>query len=107
MRITRYISHVVFISLLCGCVSQKKYNDLLGGKARSDMEVARLTEVEKEHQAMMVELDETYATLTERESSLAGLREQHAKLAAEMLRRYEELVPGSLDELDEILQGKG
>ena len=29
------------------------------------------------------------------------------KKAVEMLRKYEELVPGGLDEIDEILQGKG
>ncbi|HLF65230.1 MAG TPA: tetratricopeptide repeat protein [Saprospiraceae bacterium] len=34
------------------------------------------------------------------------LRNERRK-AVEMLRKYEELVPGGLDEIDEILQGKG
>jgi Flp pilus assembly protein TadD len=34
------------------------------------------------------------------------LRNERRK-AVDMLRKYEELIPGGLDEIDEILQGKG
>ncbi len=69
--------------LLCSCVSQKKYNDLLGGKARSDHEISRLTQVEKEHEALKVEMDDTRAVLSRTEKGLSELRDKYEELGAE------------------------
>jgi chemotaxis protein MotB len=76
---------VVLLVLGCySCVSQKEYNNLLGSKLRADHEVARLTEVEKEHLATLDELDKTYGKLAESEKTLAGLREENRQLSGSL-----------------------
>ncbi|HLF63368.1 MAG TPA: hypothetical protein VI603_06435 [Saprospiraceae bacterium] len=60
MQITRFLPLIAVAFILSSCVSQTKYNDLLGGKSRSDREVSWLTKAEKEPQSTMVELDEAY-----------------------------------------------
>lgn len=68
--------------LFCGCVSQKKYNELLGNKSLADREINRLKQVEKEHQALKDEMTQTRATLAQTQADLADLRTRYANLEA-------------------------
>lgn len=81
--------------LISSCVSQKKYNDLLGSKARSDREISRLTQVEQEHEALKGEMAETKANLSETEAALADLQEQYRVLEssnADLKTQYDALL---------------
>jgi chemotaxis protein MotB len=95
MKFNRLTPVLALVLLLGSCVSQKKYNDLLGGKARSDHEVARLTEVEKEHQALKMEMSDTRTALARTEQSLAELRDKYEEMGAthmELKSEYETLL---------------
>jgi chemotaxis protein MotB len=68
--------------LLTGCVAQKKYNDLLGSKARSDHEVSRLTKVEKEHIALKGDMARTSELLAQNVAALNELKIRYNTLEA-------------------------
>jgi chemotaxis protein MotB len=99
--------------LLGGCVSQKKFNDLLGSKARADRELARLTQVEKEHEALKAEMAATKATLAGTEKMLSDLKGEYEELGAQqmelkseydaMLENNRNLLASSSDEKKELM----
>jgi chemotaxis protein MotB len=91
-RITLCVLVGLFLS---SCVSQKKYNDLLGGKARADHEVSRLTKVEKEHIALQAEMAKVQETLAQTVSARAELQSKYNTLEAahiDLKKEYDALL---------------
>ncbi|HLF63371.1 MAG TPA: OmpA family protein [Saprospiraceae bacterium] len=82
MKYNHFTPFLVLALIFSSCVAQKKYNDLLGGKARSDREVARLVQVEKEHEALKAEMSDTRTTLSKTEKELSELKDKYEELGA-------------------------
>lgn len=95
MQHNRFCLLLVVAVLFSACVSQKKYDDLLGSKSRSDHEVSRLTAVEREHEALKQEMASTKAMLANTEQGLADLKDRYEELGAthmELKSEYDALL---------------
>ncbi|MDX1477948.1 MAG: OmpA family protein [Saprospiraceae bacterium] len=80
--------------LMTGCVSQKKYNDLLGSKARTDRENLRLSKVEKDYLALQEEMAATQTTLQKTEDVMIQIKDKYLSLEEthnDLQRRFDRL----------------
>lgn len=85
--------------LFAGCVSQKKYNELLDSKARTDREVMRLNQVEDECEELKSQYNSTLNSLTNTEevlqdlqTNLSNLENEHGNLQV----KYDELLGNNI-----------
>ncbi len=113
LKISRYTLIVLTTVFITSCVSQKKYNDLLNNKARSDREVSRLTQVEKDHEALKGQMAETTAALDKATAELSvikagydSLKDVHGELKAQydvLLTNNRQLLASASDEKKELM----
>ncbi len=110
IRMQRYFYLFILVTpLLPGCVSQKKYNDLLSSKSRADREVARLTPIEREHQTLAGEMASVRSTLANTQRDLQDLRDRHDALKAahtDLRVRYDTVLAGNQRLLEAASQEK-
>ncbi|MDX1407513.1 MAG: OmpA family protein [Saprospiraceae bacterium] len=90
-----YLPGIIMVTiLLSGCVAQKKYNDLLSSKARTDRENLRLSKVEKDYLALQDEMSATRSTLQKTEDVMIQIKDKYLSLEEthqDLQRRFDQL----------------
>lgn len=100
---------MLLTSLMIGCVSTKKYDELAFQKRQLEAEKSKLTEEVTSKDAMISTLREKETMLTQRESELASTKSQLAALQEsqkDLMRKYDELLSQSNEVLDNASQEK-
>ncbi len=86
---------LILAALFAGCVSQKKYNELLDSKARSDRENLRLEQVEADCEEQKRQLTQTLYSLENTEDILGDYKTNLENLTAEhntLQAQYDDLL---------------
>ena len=109
----RLLAYGLFAVLISGCVSQKKYNELLDSKARADRDNLRLEQVEQDCAQTVQQLSETLNSLdntekilTDYKTNLENLTAEQEQLQAEydqLLEDYKDFQDQAADEKNEMI----